>query len=362
MRRRRFLAITAFAPVLARAADDRAVPAVVRGRVLDFPRDHGSHPEYRIEWWYVTGHVDAQGEPLGFQATFFRARHDTRSAGRFAPRQILFAHAALADPRERQLLHAEIAARAGFVDAYARSEDTALWLGPWQMAREQASGAYRVAIPTASAAQAFAFELSLAPTQPLMLQGDRGYSQKGPSSAQASYYYSQPQLAVTGTVVRRGVARPVRGRAWLDHEWSESYLDPGAAGWDWVGVNFDDGASLMAFRIRDRDDAARTLWASATLRDAGARVRTFDARDVEFSPRRFWTSARTSARYPVACTVRIGEATYEVEPLFDDQELDSRTSTGLVYWEGAVSVRRADALVGRGYLELTGYAGALRLR
>jgi len=360
MRRRRFLAMAALAPALARAAA-ATVPAVVRGRTLQFPRDHGSHDDYRVEWWYATGHVDADGEPVGFQITFFRARHETTSSGRFAPRQIVFAHAAIADPRERRLLHAETAARAGFVDAYARSDDTIVRLGRWQMLRDAATGAYRIAAPAASAAQTFAFELSLTPTQPLLLEGDHGYSQKGPSGAQASYYYSQPQLAVEGAITRRGTMRSVRGRAWLDHEWSEAYLDPRASGWDWTGINLDNGDALMAFRIRARDDPARTLWSSATFRDAAGRTRAFDGDDVQFVPSRSWTSPRTNARYPVACTLRVGGAEYVLEPLFDDQELDSRASTRVVYWEGAVVARRDGAVMGRGYLELTGYAGALRL-
>jgi predicted secreted hydrolase len=359
MRRRRFVALAALAPVLARI-DARAEPRVERGVALEFPRDHGSHDDYRIEWWYATGHVDAGGAPLGFQITFFRARHETRSEGRFAPGQILFAHAAIADPRERRLLHAETAARAGFVDAYARREDTAIRIGRWRMAREPASGRFRVAVPAATAAQSFAFEIDLEPTQPPMLQGERGYSRKGPSSDQASYYYSLPHLAVSGSVTRRGSAQPVRGSAWLDHEWSQSYLDPRASGWDWIGINLDGGGALMAFRIRDRDDAARTLWSAATLRE-GRRAIAFEGDAVRFSPRRVWTSPRTNARYPVACSVRVGDATLDIDPLFDDQELDSRAATGFVYWEGAVIARRDGAVVGRGYLELTGYAAPLRL-
>ena len=335
-------------------------PRVERGVELDFPRDYGSHPDFNIEWWYVTGQVDAAGAPLGFQLTFFRARHDTRSEGRFAPRQILFAHAAIADPRERRLLHAEAAARAGFADAYASEDDTALRLHRWRMVRER-DGTYRIAVPASNAAQPFAFVLKLAPTAPVLLEGDRGYSRKGPSAAQASYYYSQPQLAVAGSITLHGEASPARGRAWLDHEWSQSYLDPRASGWDWIGVNLDDGGALMAFRIRDRDDASRTLWSAATLREASGRVRTFEGNEVRFVPSRWWTSARTNAAYPVACIIRVGDATFAVEPLLDDQELDSRAATGFVYWEGAVVVRRDGAPAGRGYLELTGYAQPMRL-
>ena len=359
MERRRFLAIATLAPACAYAARTESLPPVVRGRALEFARDFGSHPEFRIEWWYVTGQVDANGNRLGFQATFFRARHETTTRGRFAPRQILFAHTAVSDPRVGTLLHAQAAARAGFVDAYASETDTDVRIGRWQISRER--GVYRVEIGAANAAQPFTLALTLSPTQPLLLQGDRGFSRKGPSLEQASYYYSEPHLAVDGSVTLQGTTHSVRGRAWLDHEWSQSYLDPRAAGWDWTGINLDDGGAIMAFRIRDRDDASRTLWAGATFRDAKGRTRAFEPGAIAFAPRRFWTSARTKARYPVACAVRLDDALYEIEPLFDDQELDSRMRTGFVYWEGAVTVRRDGVIVGRGYLELTGYAGALRL-
>ena len=149
------------------------------------------------------------------------------------------------------------------------------------------------------------------------------------------------------------------GRAWLDHEWSSDVMSPEAAGWDWTGINFADGGALMAFRMRDRSGA--TLWAGGTRRGADGRVRTFAPDEVRFLPRRTWRSPRTEVEYPVAMTVRAGGVAYALDPLLDDSELDSRASTGTIYWEGAVRASGVGGESGQGYLELTGYGVPLRL-
>jgi len=325
--------------------------AVVPGRALAFPRDYGAHPGHRIEWWYVTGHLEADGKPLGFQVTFFRVRNPDAESNpsRFAPKQLLFAHAALADPAVGRLLHGQKSARMleGLVEA--SPADTALRLDEWSLVRED--GAYRTRIGTPE----FALELAMKPTQPVLLQGDRGFSRKGSSTAHASYYYSEPQLAVSGRVVARGASRDVKGVAWLDHEWSSELLAADAAGWDWLGANLDGGGALMAFRIRAKDGT--TLWSNATLRESplAGRPATRELQ-ASFRPLRHWTSPRTGVRYPVAMEITVGEQAWRVEPLLDDQELDARASTGTLYWEGAVKVEGRGAPGGVGYLELTGYA------
>jgi predicted secreted hydrolase len=328
-----------------------AFDPVTPGRALEFPRDAGSHPGHRIEWWYVTGHLDSARGPLGFQVTFFRVRNPEAEANpsRFSPGQLLFAHAALADPSEGRLLHDQRSARMldGLVEA--KTADTAVRIDDWSLARE--GGAYTTRIR----GESFSLDLTLAPTQPVLLQGERGFSRKGPSSLHASYYYSEPQLRVSGRVSVKGKTQAAQGIAWLDHEWSSELLAADAAGWDWLGANLDDGVAMMAFRIRGKDGG--TLWSSATVRAKGGRPETLDAKQVVFTPRRTWTSPRTGAAYPVSMDVRVGDRTWRVEPLFDDQELDARASTGTLYWEGAVGLRAADGARGRGYLELTGYAG-----
>jgi len=354
VRRRAFLA----SPLLAVAGFVAAAryPAVVPGVALAFPRDHGAHPAFRTEWWYVTGWVrDAAGGDFGVQVTFFRNRpgvaDDNTSA--FAPTQLVFAHAALADPRRGTLLHDQRAARAGFGLAGAAEGTTRAWIGDWSLAQD--GEAYVARIP----AREFALDLSFTPSSPILLQGDAGFSRKGPHPSQASYYYSRPQLAVAGRVTQSGRAVAVTGTAWLDHEWSSDVMAPEAAGWDWAGINLADGGALMAFRMRDREGG--TLWAGGAQRGADGRTRVFAPGEVSFAPQRRWRSQRTQVEYPVAMTIDAGGAQYTLAPMFDDQELDSRASTGTIYWEGAVRVEQGGREVGRGYLELTGYGKPLKL-
>jgi predicted secreted hydrolase len=347
--------------LLALAAWASAAPPtfapVVPGRALQFPQDFGAHPEHRTEWWYVTGWLEGpDGKPLGFQVTFFRSRteHDPANPSAFAPKQLIIGHAALSDPAGGRLVHDQRSAREGFGLAWAKTGDTDLKLQDWTM-RRGADGRYRVSVRGAE----LAFALELAPTQPVLAQGEAGFSQKGPKLEHASYYYSEPQLAVSGTVTRAGKQLTVKGTAWLDHEWSSQVLEANAAGWDWAGINLSDGGALMAFQIRAKDGSK--LWAHAALRDHAGRVTQYDTDQVAFTPRAHWKSPRTGASYPVAATIATGALRWELDPLQQDQELDSRRSTGAVYWEGAVTVKRDGQPAGRGYLELTGYLDPMKL-
>jgi predicted secreted hydrolase len=212
----------------------------------------------------------------------------------------------------------------------------------------------------ASDTGAFALDLVLDATQPVLLQGRAGWSQKGPSPEQASHYYSEPQLATSGTLTVDGRALPVSGRAWLDHEWSDSLLAADAVGWDWIGMNLDDGSALTAFRLRRADGSA--LWAGGSLRRPGGATLDFAPEAVRFVAGRTWTSAATRATYPVEWTLESPAGRHTVRPLVDAQELDGRASTGLVYWEGLSDLLDAGGRrVGSGYLEMTGYAGRLAL-
>jgi predicted secreted hydrolase len=355
VKRRAFLA----APLVlaaARAQGAEPYPRVLPGGTLAFPRDHGAHPAYRTEWWYITGWVaDRDGYDLGVQVTFFRNRpnvaEDNPSA--FAPQQLIFAHAAIAQASHGRLRHDQRAARAVFELAGAAEQTTRVWLGDWSLILD--GDVYRARV----AARDFALALDFRATQAVLLQGDGGYSRKGPLPEQASWYYSRPQLDATGRVDIGGQTREVSGRAWLDHEWSSEYMAEGAVGWDWTGINLDDGGALMAFRMRSRD--GRTVWTGGARRDASGATETLRGDAVRFVPGRRWTSPRTSITYPVEFTVRAGGVDYSLMPLMDDQELDSSATTGTVYWEGAVRVSRDGRPVGRGYLELTGYGGSLKI-
>lgn len=338
------------------AAQTVAYEPVRPNRVLSFPQDHGAHPQFRTEWWYITGWAsDARGNDFGVQVTFFRNRpglqEDNPSA--FAPRQLVFAHAAVSDPRLGRLRHDQRAARAGLGLANAGERNVQVQLADWSL--ELTPEGYVARIP----ARDFQLSLTFKPTQPILLEGDAGFSRKGPGPGQASHYYSHPHLAIAGTITIEGKSLLVSGQAWLDHEWSSETLPADAAGWDWIGIHLADGGSLMAFRIRGKD--GKDVWAGGTLRDAKGGIRVFSPGEIRFTPLRRWRSPHTSTDYPVAMRMRAGQLTFDLEPLMDDQELDSRASTGTIYWEGAVRAMRDGEAIGRGYLELTGYAAPLKM-
>lgn len=350
-------ALVAIAAALGPAAPAEIdYPAARPGIELAFPTDHGAHPAFRTEWWYVTGWLKTQdGRDLGFQITFFRTRPPANEANPslFNPTQVLFAHAALSDPAVGRLLHGERAARAGFGLAEAAIGEAKIRLQDWTFDRRP-DGAFATRIATPE----FALSLDFRPTQAEFPQGENGYSRKGPKPEEASRYYSVPHLAVTGTVTRAGTNTVVMGEAWLDREWSSSYLAPDASGWDWTGLNLDDGSALMAFRIRGRDGG--TVWAGGSLRRPDGGIQRFEPGDVTLTPIRRWRSPRTGADYPVEQSLSIrlpeGMRRFRLVPMFDDQELDGRSGGLPVYWEGAVRIEG-----GKGYLELTGYASPLKM-
>jgi predicted secreted hydrolase len=337
------------------------------GRPLVFPRDHGAHLGARTEWWYATGWLSPGGDPTGdltgFQVTFFRSRTDlaAASASRFAPRQLLFAHAALTLPAQGLHPHAQRIVRwngdPAAAGARAAVHDADIAIGSWQLRRD--GDTWRSRIPTPD----FSLDLALQRSQPLLLQGDAGFSRKGPEERQASHYYSEPQLQARAAITLQG-RRPgsdLSGRAWLDQEWSEEILHPEAVGWDWIGMNLLDGSALTAFQLRRADGSA--VWAGGSFRAAGGPVRSFAPDELRFSPGRRWTSPATNATYPVTWTVDSPAGRHTVRSLMDAQELDGDGSTGSVYWEGLSElVDEQGRRVGLGYLEMTGYTAPLQLR
>ena len=361
--RRRTLLLAAFAP-------GASIPQPERQTALRFPRDFGTHNDHGIEWWYVTGELqaadDASCSPpvasrpppggasnclgaarrqllCGFQLTFFRSRTGLArdNPSRFAARQLLLAHAAVSDLGARRLLHAQRVARWSESDdetllAFASTQDTHVRVQDWSLHRG-GDGSYRA----------------------LLGDRDAGLSRKGPGAGDFSHYYSEPQLAVSGTLTRGTRQQAVSGRAWLDHEWSDALLPREAVGWDWLGINLDDGSALTAFRLRRADGSA--LWAGGSHRPRNGATHNFAPDEVRFTPGRHWLSPATHASYPVQWTLDTPLGRHEVRALLDTQELDVRASSGTVYWEGLSELRDAQGRrVGRGYLEMTGYATPLR--
>jgi predicted secreted hydrolase len=335
--------------------DAYALPA----RTLAFPRDRGAHTDFHTEWWYITGHAtssQAANRTFGFQLTFFRSRVDGTQgmASKFAARQLIFAHAAITDVQGKKLWHDQRIARAGFGVASASEQDMAIKLRDWSLKAD--GGRYTAVLPAAD----FALRLEFEETQSVLLQGQQGLSRKGPEEKQASYYYSQPQLATSGSLQVKGETFDVTGNAWLDHEWSQELLHPSAVGWDWIGMNLDDGSALTAFRLRDRHGDA--VWTGGSFRSSRGELRTFTAGEVIFKSGRSWKSPLTQITYPVEWVVRTPTDVYTVKAVIDNQELDSRNSTGAIYWEGLSELMDSQGQrVGMGYLEMTGYGQALRL-
>jgi len=333
-------------PVFAGPPDYPAITA--DAPALDFPHDHAAHPAYRTEWWYLTGWLkDGSGAQMGFQVTFFRSRPavDQDNPSSFAARQVVMAHAALSDPRRGRLTHDQRVSRLGFGRATASDTTLDLALDDWHW-QGDAQGGFAIRVP----ARGFALNLSATPTQPVLIEGPNGVSAKG--NGAASRYYSEPHMAIGAELD----GQKLTGEAWFDHEWSSTLLPDGAVGWDWAALDLDDGASLMAFRIRDAD--GNTLWTGGTWRSPGREREDSPVflgdTAVTFTPRRRWHSPQSGADYPVESdlevTVNGEKRLFALRPLLDDQELDSRLAGGPIYWEGAVSCGQ-----GRGYLELTGY-------
>jgi len=228
-------------------AEGFAVPQ--RPAQFDFPADHGPHPEYRIEWWYLTATLEgSDGTRYGAQWTLFRSALAPEDSTGWQATQLWMGHAGLTTPTAH--FAAERLARGGIGQAGATAQPFEAWIDDWTMRSTAAPGtdAYSALALTARGPD-FAYDLSLEATGPLIFHGDQGYSVKS-SEGQASYYYSQPFYQVTGTITLPDGPVTVTGTAWLDREWSSQPLSETQDGWDWFSLQFEDGARMMGFGLR----------------------------------------------------------------------------------------------------------------
>ena len=340
------------------------------GYVLVFPRDHAAHPDHRIEWWYYTGNLEVSGgRRFGYQVTFFRAGIDRRpvNPSRWAVRDLYMAHLAVTDVARGEHHVAERLNRAGVGWAGADPETLHVWNDGWSATLE--GGAHRLV--AASDDGRIGVDLRLESAEPVdgsragpgarpVLHGDNGYSRKGAETGNASHYYSLTRLPTIGRIVAGGESFEVTGSSWMDHEFGSSFLEPAQAGWDWLSIQLDDGTDLMLYTMR-RLDGSADPWSSGTV-VAGDGVHRLRAGDYRLVPGRRWTSPDSGAAYPVEWRITVPALGIDLraEAALDAQELRTGRSTGVTYWEGAIDVRgtRGGAVVtGRGYLEMTGYAG-----
>ncbi|MFZ5786525.1 MAG: lipocalin-like domain-containing protein [Acidobacteriota bacterium] len=327
---------------------------------LEFPADRGPHPAFLTEWWYATGRLTAEdGSRVGYQLVFFRRGVDPgppqpgQSALR--PRQVLAAHLAIADLESGRFHTAQRARRVAAGLAGWREGGLDLWLEDWSITLD---GDGTLRLSAAERAAGLSLDVALRPGGPPVLHGDRGLSAKGPEPGNASAYLSWPRLESEAALTVTGVARTMRGTSWFDHEWGSSALGEGIAGWDWFGLRLADGRDLMLFMLR-RADGSIAAHSAGTLVGADGSVIRLGAGDFTASPLSTWTSPATGARYPSRWRLRVPAAALELEitPALQECEVDGRTSTGTVYWEGPVDV--AGTVAGEGYMELTGYAGTM---
>lgn len=334
----------------------RATPT----RPVTLPADHAAHPEYRIEWWYYTGNLRGDdGKAYGYQVTFFRVGVDAAptNPSAFTVRDLYMAHIALTDVDGIGHRFADRLNRAGVHWAGARADRYEVWNENWRTGLD-AQGRHRISAD----AGAFALDLTLEPGKRPVLQGENGYSRKGQDPGNASHYYSLTRMPTTGSVRVGGRTVTIRGNSWMDHEFGTSALDAGTRGWDWFALQLEDGRELMLYKLRlDSGDAGP--FSSGTIVNKDGSTVHLAVSDFALSPRRTWTSPQSKATYPVEWDVRIPKAdlALTVTAAVDAQELRTRQSTNVTYWEGSVRVRgssRGAPIGGVGYLEMTGYSGA----
>jgi predicted secreted hydrolase len=357
-----------FLTALPLAADETENYLAVTGPCnLEFPADHGAHPGYRTEWWYYTGNLESEnGDPYGFQLTFFRRQISPPGADRKWPRQpsawrtrqVYLAHAAVTDIAGRQHLQAEDVARQalGLAGVTQTENQTIVFLKNWSVQIARDSQVLKVN------AGDFAFELNFKPAKPPVLHGDRGYSLKGSTPERASCYYSFSRLTGQGRISTGGKPVAVSGAAWMDHEFSTALLEPGITGWDWFSLQLDDQSEIMVFLLRTEKQTLQAA-SSGTFVDAAGQTRHLNKNDFKIEVLDTWKSRHSSARYPSRWRLRIEPLSIDVtvKPNLSDQEMRTLGSTGVTYWEGSVSIegrKEGRPVKGRGYVELTGYAGA----
>jgi predicted secreted hydrolase len=337
-------------------ADDRAgFTRALAPRPLSFPADHGPHPDFRTEWWYYTGNLStAAGRRVGFELTFFRialAPDSVVRASAWATRQLYIGHFAISDIAGGRFLAFGRSSREALDLAGASASPFRVWLDDWSAEGDGPSARLRASEGDV------AIDLEVSAAKPVVAQGDRGLSRKGPEPGNASFYYSFTRMPARGVVRLGRETLEVTGEAWMDREWSTSALGSGVEGWDWFALQLDDARELMFYLLRRRDGTIDPF-SAGTLVAADGTTRVLEPGDVRIETLAHWRSPRSGVRYPARWRVSVPSADLrlEIEPRLADQEL----IVGTRYWEGAVAVNGTAVagrpIAGQGYVELVGYA------
>jgi predicted secreted hydrolase len=332
-------------------------------RQWSFPKDHGSHPEYRTEWWYFTGNLaDSSGKKYGYQVTFFRYGLTARPSDPKNPwsvRDIYLAHFAITDASNNTFHYTDRLSRKGPGLAGADEQKMNVNLLGWSAVMEKNT------IRLKASFEGMELKIDLVPAKPAVLHGRQGLSRKGPLPGQASYYYSFTDLKTTGHLKRPGMKDPVAvtGTSWFDQEFGSNQLSGGQAGWDWFALHLSDGRDLMIYKLRKKDGSVEKE-SSGTLVERDGTSRQISLTDIEMDILGYWRSPKTKGKYPAGWRIRLPSAHIDVtvKPVITDQELANTVSAGITYWEGAVEgtgTSKGKEVKAQGYVELTGYAGTI---
>lgn len=330
----------------------------VEPREFLFPRDHGPHPGFRIEWWYYTGNLRTkEGRRFGYQLTFFRTglQQQPDNPSRWTVRDLYPAHFAISDIDRKRHFSFERTSRAGVGLAGADADTYRIWNGNWELKLEEDEHRLEASDGRQS------ISLSLKSTKPITLHGESGLSRKGSDEGNASYYYSLTRMRTRGEIEVAGESYSVEGESWMDHEFSTSFLQENQLGWDWFSIQLDNDEEIMLYQMRQRDGSIDPF-SSGTFVDSQGNATHLSSREFTVEPLSTWISTKTKAAYPLAWRVKIPRLGYdlEIQPAFERQEMTTEASTGVSYWEGSIEVSgrsKTATIRGMGYLELTGYSG-----
>jgi predicted secreted hydrolase len=331
------------------------------GWQYQFPRDHHWHENFKTEWWYFTGNLTNESRRrFGYELTFFRQgirplAERTNTTSRFIVDDLKFAHFTVTDAARKAFLFQQKANRGSFGEAGFSDQDRLAWIDSWNL-KMNADGSFDLAADSTDAE----VRLHLVPSKAPVVHGTGGISQKAAGTGHASHYYSSTRLETSGTVRVRKETLPVTGESWFDHEWATNQLAPGQAGWDWISAQFDDRSELMLYQMRLTSGGVDPASSGTYVRADGSSA-TLASTDFQMTPVTFWKSKTTSANYPIGWRISVPkeELEFTIQPVLPDQEL---ALDPITYWEGAFDLAGTCAgkpVRGRGYLELTGYAGAL---
>jgi predicted secreted hydrolase len=330
---------------------------------LTFPKDLAAHNDYRTEWWYYTGHLkttDGSPKTFGFELTFFRTALSFKETMQDATnKNIYFAHFAVTDESGNTFFFQEKQSRGSFGDGGAMTDFYRTWIGNWSV---QTLGKYHLL--QAEDGDEAALRLILEPTKPPTLHGQNGYSQKGDGETNASMYYSYTRMKTVGSLILNGKHYEVEGESWEDHEFGTSTLPKTAVGWDWFALMLDNNTEIMLYSLRQSDGTANSF-SSGTVVYADGKTEHLAVSDFQITVKDTWTSAKSKATYPAKWHIAIPKLKFEadVTPTVNDQELLTKESTRISYWEGSTRIAATidgKSLAGNGYTELTGYAEAFK--